>query len=60
MTPADQRFVALYIQRRRLMSFGWRENASSINMLDLELKALKAAGEVSQKVLDNVHYVPWR
>ena len=60
MTDTDQRYIDLYVQRRRLMSFDQRKNKDSINALTLEIKALRATGEVSEKVIQHAAYVPWR
>jgi hypothetical protein len=60
MTDIDQRYIDLYVQRRRLMSLDQRKNAEGINMLTLEINALRAAGGVSEKVIKYAAYVPWR
>ena len=60
MTDTDQRYIDLYVQRRRLMSFDQRKNAEDISVLTLEINALRATGDVSDKVIKYAAYVPWR
>ena len=60
MTDTDQRYIDLYVQRRRLMSFDQRKNKDSINTITLEIDALRATGDVSEKVIKYAAYVPWR
>ena len=60
MTDTDQRYIDLYVQRRRLMSLDQRKNAEDINILTLEINALRATGDVSEKVIKYAAYVPWR
>ena len=60
MTDADKRYMELYIQRRRLMTLNARENSGHINQLTSELDTLRASGRVSEKVIRNAAWVPWR
>ena len=60
MTHNDQRYIDLYIQRRRLMTLNARENRDLINILTLEIDTLRASGGVSEKVIRNAAWVPWR
>ena len=60
MTDLDQRYIDLYVSRRRLMSLNARENRDSINILTLKIDALKATGDVSDKVIALAPYAPWR
>ena len=60
MTDIDQRYIDLYVQRRRLMTLNARENKEDINILMAEIKALRASGGVSEKVIASAPYVPWR
>jgi len=60
MTHNDRRYMDLYIQRRRLMSLNARENRDSINIMTIEIDALRATGDVSDKVIALAPYAPWR
>jgi len=60
MTQADRRYMELYIQRRRLMTQNARDNRDSINILTLKIEALKAVQEVSDEVIRNAPWAPWR
>ena len=60
MTDLDQRYIDLYVSRRRLMSLNARENRDSINIMTIEIDALKATGDVSDKVIALAPYAPWR
>ncbi len=60
MTDIDKRYIDLYVQRRRLMSFDQRKNAKNINILTQEINTLRATGDVSDKVIKYAAYVPWR
>jgi hypothetical protein len=60
MTEIDQRYIDLYVQKRRLMTLGWRKHEEDINVLDLEINALRATGDVSEKAIKWAPHVPWR
>ena len=60
MTDLDQRYIDLYVSRRRLMSLNARENKEGINILTVEIDTLRASGEVSETVIRNAVWVPWR
>ncbi len=60
MTDTDQRYIDLYVQRRRLMTLNARENKDSINTLTLQIDTLRATQGVSEKVLALAPYAPWR
>ena len=60
MTEIDQRYIDLYVARRRLMTLNARDNKDHIYLLTLELDTLKASGEVSEKVIRHAAWVPWR
>ena len=60
MTDADKRYMELYVRRRRLMTQNARENKDYINLLTLEIEALKAVQEVSDEVIRNAPWAPWR
>ena len=60
MTDIDQRYIDLYVQRRRLMTLDQRKNAVDINILTQEINTLKATGDISEKVIKHAPYVPWR
>ena len=50
MTDLDQRYIDLYIKRRRLKTLNARENKEGINILTVEIDTLRASGEVSETV----------
>ena len=56
----DQRYIDLYVRRRRLMSRDQRKNAADIDQLTIEINALKATGDVSEKAIKYAVYCPWR
>ena len=60
MTDTDQRYIDLYVRRRRLMTMDQRKNAEDINTLTLEINALRATGDVSEKTIRIAPHVPWR
>jgi len=60
MTDLDQRYIDLYIKRRRLKTLNARENKEGINILTVEIDTLRASGEVSETVIRNAVWVPWR
>ncbi len=60
MTDIDQRYIDLYVQRRRLMTLNARENRERINILTVEIDTLRATQGVSEKVLALAPYAPWR
>ena len=60
MTDIDQCYINLYVKRRRLMTLNARKNKEGINILTVEIDTLKASGEVSETVIRNAAWVPWR
>ena len=56
----DQRYISLYIKRRRLMTEHAVRNAEAIDSLDKQLRELVDQGGVSQKAIENAAYIPWR
>ncbi len=60
MNYNDQCYIDLYIQRRRLMTLGTLKNKEGINILTSKLDTLRASGTVSEKVIRNAAWVPWR
>ena len=60
MNDLDQRYIDLYIKRRRLKTLNARENKEGINILTVEIDTLRASGEVSETVIRNAVWVPWR
>jgi hypothetical protein len=60
MTDTDKRYLSLYVARRRLMTLNARENRDSINTHTVEIDALRASGGVSEAVIRNAAWVPWR
>ena len=60
MTDLDQRYIDLYIKRRRLKTLNARENKEGINILTVEIDTLRASGEVSETAIRNAVWVPWR
>ena len=60
MTEIDQRYMDLYIQRRRLMTLNARENKGRIDQLTSDLDTLRISGGVSEKVIRNAAWAPWR